>query len=135
MKHHYEDIRDRIPDPPKWFDENGTPRWCDFSPQATSDIYASEACLIAIECQGCGTPFQVCLSYYKHSDRLPLSADVKNIHYGDPPNVDCCASGPTMNSIPRKVLEFWRNDQDTGYNWKRFPELEIELEGPWDEDY
>ncbi len=30
-----------------------------------------------------------------------------SLHYGDPPNIDCCGAGPTMNSIPIRVVEYW----------------------------
>ena len=34
-------------------------------------------------------------------------------------------AGPTMNSVPRRVLEFWRNDR---FDWERVPELEIDID-------
>lgn len=49
-----------------------------------------------------------------------------SIHYGDPPNIDCCPAGPTMNCDDLAVLEFWdRTDPD--FVWARRSDLEIKL--------
>jgi hypothetical protein len=34
MHNHYDDILDRIDEPPTWFDDYGVPRFCEFSPRA-----------------------------------------------------------------------------------------------------
>lgn len=134
MNHHYSDIRSRIAEPPVWFDENAVPRWCEFGPNEGANIYADEIALLHIECQNCGAAFRVAMSWTT-TDRIvhrlaPLSARVRDqsIHYGDPPNVGCCPSGPTMNSVPRRVLEFWRRECGDGV---RAPELEIAIEPDW----
>lgn len=66
------------------------------------------------------------------------------IHYGDPPNTECCPAGATMNCWDLRVVEFWARgfalrrirepeNKDPSmaaaeYNdWTRVPELEIEL--------
>lgn len=66
------------------------------------------------------------------------------IHYGDPPNTECCAAGPTMNCWDLRVIEFWargfslrairepENKSPTMLageylDWARVPELEKEL--------
>lgn len=148
MNHHYEDIRSRIPEPPRWFDEHAVPRWSDFSPRETADIYARECCLVLIECQGCGHEFKVAFAWSSWDVILgrhpkPLSETVKDLHYGDPPNIGCCGAGPTMNSIPRRVLEFWQAKPiptgtpmsvETfldGGGWTRRPDLEVEIECDW----
>jgi len=60
------------------------------------------------------------------------------LEYGDPPNVDCCPAGPTMNSVPKRVLEYWRwggPSKDPAVRaWKRDPSLEVELRCLWWED-
>lgn len=130
MKHHYRDIRDRAGDP-VWHDEYGVPRYCDFTPREIADIYGDEVCLLLIRCQNCGREFRVALSWGVH-DRVsgisPLAERVSEgtVHYGDPPNVECCPAGPTMNSIPVRVLEFWRRGDD--FHYYRVPDLEGDLE-------
>jgi len=118
----YHDIRERIAEPPKWFDECAVPRYCEFAPQHAANIYAREAALFLIECQACGTQFRVCLT-----GRSGMVADAirdGSLHYGDPPNIRCCDAGPTMNCIDLRVLEYWRRPD---LDWLRNPSLEIEL--------
>lgn len=134
MNRRYKDIIDRIPEGPRWFDEHAVPRYNDFSPSEIANIYASECCLLLIECQGCRREFKVAMSWDRMTDidadmvpgTLELSRLIKNrgLHYGDPPNVDCCMAGPTMNSVPIRVLEFYKLER---YTWVRCSELEIEL--------
>jgi hypothetical protein len=135
MLHHYEDIRSRIAEPPKWWDESGVPRWCEFGPGETANIYRSEVALLLIACQGCGQEFKVAMSATYGRELVdgtwcdePLANAVRKleIHYGDPPNVDCCAAGPSMNSEPQRVLEFW--GRDDGHDLVRRPELEIDID-------
>ena len=132
MNHHYEDIRSRIAEPPAWWDEYAVPRWGVFCPRDVADVYAREVVFLRIICQNCGHAFDVAMSQgYAQLAVNPklqtLAEQVKNgwIHYGDPPNIYCCAAGPTMNSEPREVLEFWRLDER--HEWQRVPELEIEF--------
>jgi hypothetical protein len=142
MHHHYGDIRSRIAEPPTWWDENGVPRWGEFTPDAASYIYAAQTVLLLIECQSCETEFKVCMTGQDYAwprfekptaetmIKNPLEKAVREgtLHYGDPPNADCCMAGPTMNSVPRTVLEFWDDD-------KRRPDLEgIDLTPEWAED-
>lgn len=138
MNHSYEDIRSRINEPPQWFDESAVPRYVPFEPDHLSNIYAREAALVEIACQACATRFKVAFSRCTMDDvreigagRKPrLLADAiteKTIHYGDPPNVHCCAAGPTMNSDPLRVLEYWRRDDTTDHEWSRNQALEIDV--------
>jgi hypothetical protein len=134
VNHHYNDIRSRIAEEPLWFDEHAVPRYNPFSPNETANIYGDESCLLLIECQACSHEFQVCLSRGSFMSDVPSLASLvesQQIHYGDPPNGGCCAAGPTMNSVPRRVLEFWRKSDDY-LDWIRVPELEITVHAAWD---
>lgn len=153
MNHHYNDIRSRIAEPPSWFDENAVPRYCPFSPDETANIYAKEVVLLRVACQNCERDFDVCMSWsdmdhVRGVERLSRDIKERKIRYGDPPNVECCASGPTMNSVPIRVLEFWRHpdlprqsNPNTPYRmpadaprWERVPALEIEVTPGWAAD-
>jgi hypothetical protein len=127
MKQNFTDITSRISTPPLWFDVEGFPRYDPFHPSIQSNIYADEAVLLKIECQGCGHPFDVCITSDRHfrKETLEELVKTKQICYHDPPNIGCCAAGPTMNSIEIKVLEFWKRVK---HEWTRIPELEIEFE-------
>lgn len=138
MNHHYADIRDKLGEP-QWWDEYAVPRYCDFGPRESANIYADHAVLLLIECQDCGTEFKVCMSGRKgypagdgYEGRKGLDDAVREdeIHYGDPPNSGCCAAGPTMNSVPRRVLEFWQRAEN-GWDWERVPDLEREIACDW----
>lgn len=129
----YDDILSRISEAPLWWDANGVPRWCEFHPTASSNTYAREVALLRIACQGCGREFDAEINWWEQSrhwngDRMePLStpARLKELHYGDPPNVGCCPAGRTMNCIDLRILQFWSRER---VKWERCPELEIELE-------
>lgn len=133
MNHSFDDIRDAIARAPSWFDDGGVPRYCEFRPWQLADIYANEAALLLIACQGCGHEFKVSVSLnsfdrYIRSPGRKLLADLikeRAVGYGDPPNIGCCASGPTMTSDTKRVLEFWRREK---IEWQRDPSLEIEIE-------
>ncbi len=145
MNADYEDIRSHITAPPSWFDERAVPRYTKFHPTHLANIYASEGVLMEIGCQNCGDPFHVALSFLNLShDSLtewaydehknPIKTFVglihaRRIHYGDPPNVRCCEAGPTMNSIPKRILEYWRRGT-TSY-WERDTALEVDLKDGW----
>lgn len=135
MNHHYNDIRGLTTDEPQWWDENAVPRYCPFTPDATADIYAIEAVLLLIACQDCGHEFRVCMTtgsidVFLGRRSCSLADDITSdeIHYGDPPNAGCCPAGPTMNSIPRRVLEFWERPR---IDWVRRPDLEREIACEW----
>lgn len=145
MNHHYSDIRSLIYVPPKWWDEHAVPRYCDFSPDNLANIYAEECCLLLICCQQCGTEFKVAMSIdpmekyanidKSKPDQIPfmetydwLAEEIRSneIHYGDPPNIDCCGAGPTMNSVPKRVIEYWRKSIEN-WSWQRDSSLEVEI--------
>jgi hypothetical protein len=134
MLHHYEDIRSRIAEPPRWWDEDGVPRYCAFGPDEVSDIYADEAMLFEIACQSCKTLFLVAGSRGAmgrfHNDRGSLADEIRRgtIHYGDPPNVGCCPAGATMNCDDLRVVEYWQRMTDP-FDWQRDGSLEIAMAG------
>ena len=136
MNNSYSDIRKRISEDPRWWDEYAVPRYGAFAPGKQANIYAREMVLMEIECQGCGEIFHVCMAFAQivfhngeASEHLWMTPErINELHYGDPPNIGCCDAGPTMNSIPRQVLEFWRK---ADMEWERVPELEIGIECEW----
>lgn len=140
MRLYYRDILERIPEPPSWFDEYAVPRWGKFEPDSAANIYAREVVLLGIACQNCRRRFKVCMSAGAHdavfgpfrgsARTLAERVHSRDIGYGDPPNIDCCPSGPTMSSDAKRVLQFWRKESG---DWERVPELEIDLE-PWDSE-
>lgn len=122
MLNSYRDIRSRISEEPSWYDCNGTPRYGKFEPSLNPNIYATEVVLVLIECQSCGREFHVELNW-GHTDTFtePLSKSVYTTHYGDPPAHNCI--GDTMNSIPRRVVQFWQFEE---WLWGRRPDLEVD---------
>jgi hypothetical protein len=139
MHHHFNDITSRIVEVPTWYDQNGTPRYGKFTPDDVPNIYATEALLMNIKCQDCGTPFMVALSFCM-MDKLynpraySYEEDIKTFmkdrdhrwfpaHYGDPPSHGCV--GDTMNCIDVAIVEFWKKDK---FVWVRKPEYEIKGE-------
>ena len=147
MNHHYSDIRGRIAEPPKWWDEHAVPRYNEFIPEELANIYAEECCLLLICCQGCGQEFKVAISidafarfeelHQRSGGTRPNAEDVEThwladdirhsrINYGDPPNVSCCDAGPSMNSVPMRVLEYWRKSIEH-WGWERDSTLEVDI--------
>lgn len=119
MKNNYKDIVSRIKEKPKWWDNNGVPRYDDFHPKLCPDIYSSHTALILIACQGCSQKFEVEVSSH-------LVFSINELHYGDPPNIGCCLVGATMSSISLKTLQVWVRNNGT---WERKTEQEgLELE-------
>ncbi|MGO4125845.1 hypothetical protein AB4Z01_15695 [Inquilinus sp. YAF38] len=113
MYRNYRDITSLIPQSPTWFDEKRVPRYCDFHPDQAANIYAKRAALLLITCQSCGHPFKVCVTAATNQETVRLGKSLADelqdgtLDYGDPPNIGCCSPGPSMNSIPRRVLEYW----------------------------
>lgn len=146
MHNDYSDIRERITEEPKWWDENAVPRYCKFSPEDMADIYCDEAALVRIECQACHRSFDVAFSFgisqrmqmmmrgveAAKAEAASLAADIREgtLHFGDPPNIGCCPAGATMNCNDLEVLEYWtqgKPDTPDSMRWGRDPSLEIEL--------
>jgi hypothetical protein len=121
VKVYYLDILEGMDEEPKWFDEHGVPRYCEFHPSQVG-LYADEAALLLIACQNCGQTFKVAMCWDYHD---PPPTSLLGMHYGDPPNVRCCPAGPTMNCNDLKVLEWWDRERPNG--WQRIKEKEILL--------
>lgn len=140
MHPNYDDIIGRIAEPPVWWQAGGVPRWDPFTPHRSPNIYANEAVLMEIACQSCAHVFHVVMTGKKESDALSERIMDGSLHYGDPPNIDCCPGGPSMNSEPRRILEYWSRGNpryrdgsritDARYfDWERNPLLEGEYQG------
>ena len=144
MNRHYEDILKLSKKPPIWFDEHAVPRFCKFHPTQVANIYARACALVLIACQSCGARFKVAFSWsgydsatpemerLLHSYKPPKTLDeVRAIHYGDPPNTECCGSGPSMNCVDLRVLQWWTRFDNSG-RWQRQKRFEIPLESEGD---
>jgi hypothetical protein len=137
----YDDIKSRIPEQPKWYDENGVPRYNDFHPNDVPNIYAEEALLLEISCQDCGERFLVAfqtagmmdrlfnpkakslserIDAYLKKDKATKEAEWFPFHYGDPPIHGCV--GDTMNCNDHRIVEFW---QKKDFEWVRNAKYEI----------
>jgi hypothetical protein len=108
------------------------PRFGDFSPGQLGNIYASEAALAEVSCQACGRMFKVALTDVFTSKGLGLSDEIRlrRVHYGDPPNVNCCGAGASMNSVMHRILEYWSRDYEVSSGWQRDPTFEGPVEEP-----
>lgn len=127
----YKDITEKL-GTPLWWDDYGVPRYCDFEPMAVADIYAKEAALVVVACQNCQRQFPVAITS-SAMEMVRGGSTVRDViesgttGWGDPPNIGCCASGPTMTSDDVKVLEFWEVDEKSR-DWSRVRELEVVFE-------
>lgn len=122
MNQNYEDILSRIKEEPKWWDEHGVPRYCDFHPDWGACIYADQVALLLIRCQGCHRKFKVVVSHAAFHSNISPKTILKEgglPWYSDPPNVKCCPAGPTMTSETLEVLEYWERSKDTGHEWRK----------------
>lgn len=124
MHNHYQDLL--VLGEPRWWDENVVPRYCEPHPENSANIYADEFMLETIECQNCGRRFLVASSESKSQRFVRLNGECDfdapifdpsdGAYCGDPPNIDCCASGPTMTSNQVCVESIWRKNKD--YEWE-----------------
>lgn len=126
MHNSYKDIIDRIKEEPKWWDDNAVPRYCDFHPRHSPNIYANQVILLRIACQGCGKQFKVERNWSPFHQMHTMNGTsfdqrLDNIYFGDPPNAGCCPVGPTMSSISLHIDEFWERES---YDWKRLTQFE-----------
>lgn len=120
MHESYDDILERISEPPTWFDENGTPRYGEFHPDRCPNIYSHHVGLFLIGCQDCDAKFHVQMSANIWSREL--SHPPMKWHYGDPPRHDCPGAGESMNCEDYAVLQFWTKENFG--EWERRPEFE-----------
>lgn len=144
MHESYADITERIKELPSWWDEYAVPRYERFVPRMSANIYAKYVLLMEIACQSCGKRFRVAQSQseydYMFTGQPPYDlleeARKGSLHYGDPPNYGCCAAGPTMNSVPLKIIEFWQRNWAEETGWGRIDELtNKDLTPDWAEDW
>jgi hypothetical protein len=142
VKPNYSDITDKLGEP-IWWDDNGVPRYCDFSTMWCG-VYVDAVALIRIACQDCGREFLVAKEIDPKWRRIWLPSweckrpnpgkhddpwiEIGSLHYGDPPRHGCV--GDTMNSIPLEILEFWERPD---YDWERVADCEGKL-SPHDTD-
>lgn len=130
MKESYQDIRSRIAEIPKWYDANGTPRYCDFAPAYCPLIYALTVVLLEIQCQCCPEKFLVEVHEATPSCGV-LAKEIArgSIRYGDPPYHAC--SGDCMCPTVLRVVEYWaREPAHPISGWVRHPEMEVPIEQP-----
>jgi hypothetical protein len=121
----YDDIRSKIAMEPTWYDEHSVPRYCDFAPERTANIYTDEAALVLIACQSCTQHFRVAMTYRpERPSSIAEAIKLKVLEYGDPPNTGCCESGASMTSQAMMVLEYWKRDN---FEWKRDSSFEVEV--------
>ena len=132
MYHDYSDITDKIAEVPKWWDENGVPRYGEFAPYSAANIYAWEVALLEIACSACGTHFEVAISGQggggrgEHGRSMADNIRDGEIDYGDPPNYGNCQDGASMGCFNLRVLQYWKRPR--GYrDWERDASLEITL--------
>lgn len=137
----YEDIRDRLGEP-KWHDEQGVPRYCDFHPSQCG-IYDRWVALLEIACQSCGQRFLVSDSYSQmdliqaamrrggniaESPELPNATNYgADFSFGDAPwHGERQCAGTTMTTETLRVVEFWTKDGgEHQMDWQRRPEFEF----------
>jgi hypothetical protein len=118
MHESYKDITSRIAEPPKWYDQNGAPRYDDFNPELCPNIYAHHVGLFLIECQECDQKFEVEMHADVFDSRMKFQPS--KWHYGDPPAHGCV--GDTMNCEDLAVLQFW--GKEPFGDWERLPKFE-----------
>jgi hypothetical protein len=128
----YRDITERITEPPKWWDENGVPRYAEFEPHLAANIYAVEVALVEIACQACGKHFEVAFSGQGGAGAGENGRSMANkirggeMEYGDPPDYGNCRDGATMTCYNLRVIQYWIRPKGWG-DWIRDPILEINL--------
>ena len=150
----YEDITKRLGQP-KFYDEHGVPRYDEFTPQlcgiynsyiALLEV-ACQSCdkrfFVAREISSLDGKVTLPIKPSKDGDELIKEVEdvlddtlalspwdiIGSFHYGDPPrhgdDTDECISGSTMNSIPIRIIEFWKRGE---YNvWERDHSYEFTL--------
>lgn len=138
MKSNYEDILSLTNKKPLWYDQNGCPRFVEFHPSLSPNIYASNVVLLEIACQACDHTFYVemncstfdgdnfaerCWRFLKDK-KYPMWSP---LHYGDPPIHGCV--GDTENCNDLQILQFWKKDYNRGLDdkWVRDTQYEFKF--------
>jgi hypothetical protein len=121
----YKDIIDRITEPPTWYDENGVPRYGEFTPDNCPNIYSSRVGLFKIACQHCGKTFCVEMHANMVIDSFRRNNPPSMWHYGDPPFHGCV--GDSMNCIDVAVVQFWEWTAGS-FDWIRAEQYEGEID-------
>ena len=138
MFNDYGDIRERIAETPKWWDERGVPRYADFEPSRIADVYSQEAALIEVACAACKARLQVACSNIDADPLLkygtPLADKIRRgeLSYSEPPAHGNCEDGPSMSCQELRVLQYWYRGHRSGAwggGWVRDPRLEVDLPG------
>lgn len=123
----YHDLREKLGEP-LWHDDQGVPRYAAFQPSACG-VYDQYVALLDVACQACGQSFLVSdsTSDEAHPPKFPTREDAGDFGYGDAPWHDegRCA-GITMNTVTRRVVEFWTKDGGPyKSDWRRRPQYEF----------
>ena len=109
MHRSYHDILSRIPEPPRWWQEGGIPRYDVFDPQTSTGIGTSEVALAEIACQMTGIRFFVTLEGGRNRE-IAKAIREGYLSYGDPPNTPDVAGHTTSEML--RVVEYWCSDHD-----------------------
>jgi len=104
----YDDITERIAEPPLWWLE-GVPRYRSFRPDDLN-VYAQTVVLTEVECQMCFRKFNI--GQYSPSPGSP-GADGQQLPYRDDPpshssRAEESCGGESMGFSELRILEFWR---------------------------
>jgi len=118
MHESYIDITSRIKEEPNWYDENGVPRYGEFTPERCPNIYSNFVVLARIACQDCQREFDV--EMHANLWGWKISHKPSKWHYGDPPIHGCV--GDTMNCEDLSILQVWR--RESFGDWERIENLE-----------
>jgi hypothetical protein len=136
MNRSYDDVLALTDRKPSFFQAGGFPRWEDFRPGASTDVYARDCAIAEIACQLCDTRFHVLMESTSR-DRRTIREEIhdRTLAYRDPPNVGCCSGGPSMTSETVRVLECWERME--GFQWRRDASAEVHFrrfQDPWTDD-
>ena len=74
MQPDYDDVKSRIPESPKWYTEEGFPRYDDFE-LTMCNIYARYGILYSIFCQSCNEKFIIGRAFGGSLDRYEVAID------------------------------------------------------------
>ncbi len=124
MNRAYDDLLSLTDSKPTFYQKDGVPRWAPFHPGQSTGVYAEEAATLEVSCQSCDARFHVLIERrsHDHGPTIAQRIEDRSLHYGDPPNVGCCISGPSMNSEPVSILGYWRRER---FEWIRDETLQI----------